>query len=148
MISVVRRAPLVPSRIFHHLHHQILLTDQFRDVAHRELLLFFTRHTFGVRHDVRCMKKRGFIQPISTKPPACRKCTTYDPCRYCLLFRVAPHVQYEFPAEYRHQYTPLSRFRGVTFTNNSAVMFIPFLTQCVKILIIHTFQPAVKPTTA
>ena len=66
-------------RIFHHLHHQILpLTNQFRDVAHRELLLFFTRHTFGVRHDVGCMKKRGFIQPNIYKSRLhTRKYTTY-----------------------------------------------------------------------
>ena len=44
---------LSTQRIFYHLHHQILaLAHQFRNVAHGELFLFFTRHAFGVRHDV------------------------------------------------------------------------------------------------
>jgi hypothetical protein len=50
-------------RIFHHLHHQILaLTHQLGDVTHSELLLLFARHAFGVRHDVRSMKKCSLIQ--------------------------------------------------------------------------------------
>ncbi|MNI66863.1 hypothetical protein D3C73_1224550 [compost metagenome] len=52
--DVCRQASaLGAQRIFDHLYHQVLaLTNQFGDVAHGELLLFFTRHAFGVRHDV------------------------------------------------------------------------------------------------
>ena len=40
-------------RIFHYLNHQVLaLTNQFGNIAHRKLLLFFPGDAFGMRHNI------------------------------------------------------------------------------------------------
>lgn len=62
-MSVVRRAPLVPSGSFHHLHHQVLpLAHQLGDVAHVEVFPLVAGDAFGMRHDVGGVQEGGLVQ--------------------------------------------------------------------------------------
>jgi hypothetical protein len=82
-------------RIFHHLHHQVLpLTHQLRNIANGEVLLLFPRHTFGVRHNVRGMKKRGLIQTNIYKSRLHTRQYATDPTLVDIAYYPAPRFTF------------------------------------------------------